>query len=47
VIDGGDADSMFQFQLERGGDMTKCYRKMKQRQRAHLNSMGRKRDTTQ
>jgi hypothetical protein len=32
--------------LERGGDGTKRYRKMKQRQQVHLGSMGKKRDTT-
>jgi hypothetical protein len=37
-------DSIFWFQLERGGNSTKCCRKMKRRQRAHLSSMGRKRD---
>jgi hypothetical protein len=40
----GDADSMLQFQLERGGDRTKHYQKMKRRQRAHLGSMGSKHD---
>jgi hypothetical protein len=38
-------NSIFQFQLERGGDGTKRYRKMKRMQRAYLDSMGRKRDT--
>jgi hypothetical protein len=46
VADGGGADLMLQFQLERGGDGTKWCRKMKRRQRAHLGSMGRKRNTT-
>jgi hypothetical protein len=46
VSDGGVANSLLQFQLERGGDEMKHYRKMKQRQRAHLGSMGRKHDTT-
>jgi hypothetical protein len=32
---------------ERGGDKMKHYRKMKRRQRVHLDSMGRKRDTVQ
>jgi hypothetical protein len=32
--------------LERGGGGTERCQKMKRRQRAHLNSMGRKRDTT-
>jgi hypothetical protein len=42
VADAGGADLMFQFQLERRGDGTKHYRKMKRRQRAHLDSMRRK-----
>jgi hypothetical protein len=46
VADGGDADTMLQFRLERGGDGTKRYRKMKRRQGTHLDSTGRKRDTT-
>jgi hypothetical protein len=46
VASGGDADSMLRFQLERGDDMMKYYRKMKRRQRARLDSMGRKRDKT-
>jgi hypothetical protein len=46
AYDGG-ADSIFQFWLKRGGDGIKYYRKMKRRQRAHLGSMGRKRDMTQ
>jgi hypothetical protein len=41
---GGGVYSMFQFQLERGADGTKRCRKMKQRQRARLGSMERKRD---
>jgi hypothetical protein len=45
VACGGGADSMFQFQLERRGNGTKCCQKMKRRQRARLNLMGRKRDT--
>jgi hypothetical protein len=40
----GGADSIFQFQLERGSDETKHCRKMQQRQRARLGSMGKKRD---
>jgi hypothetical protein len=44
---GGGEDSMLQFQLERGDDEMKCCRKMKRRQRARLDSMGRKRDTVQ
>jgi hypothetical protein len=47
VAAGGGADSMLQFQLERGCDMMKNCREMKWRQRARLDSMGRKRDTTQ
>jgi hypothetical protein len=44
---GGGADSMLQFQLEREGDgMNHCW-KMKQRQRAHVGSMGRKCDMVQ
>jgi hypothetical protein len=46
VADGGDADSMHLFRLERRGDGTKRFQKMKQRQRAQLGSMGRKCDTT-
>jgi hypothetical protein len=46
VIGGGGADSILQFRLERRGDGTKRCRKMKQRQRSHLGSMGRKRDMT-
>jgi hypothetical protein len=38
ACDGG-VDSMLKFQLEMRGDGTKCYRKMKQRQRARLGSM--------
>jgi hypothetical protein len=45
VAGGGGVDSMLQFWLERGGGEMKCYQKMKQRQRAHLGSMERKRDT--
>jgi hypothetical protein len=37
---------MLPFRFERGGDGTKRCQKMKQRQRVHLGSMGRKRDTT-
>jgi hypothetical protein len=46
VADDGGTNSMLQFRLERGGDRTKHYRKMKRRQRAHLGSIGRKRDRT-
>jgi hypothetical protein len=42
VAGGGGEDSMLQFHLERGGDGTKHYLKMKRRQRSHLGSMGRK-----
>jgi hypothetical protein len=42
---GGGADSMLQFQLERGGDGMKHCRKMKWRQQACLGSMERKHDT--
>jgi hypothetical protein len=45
VGNGGDADSMLRFRLERGGDRTKCYRKMKRRKRTRLDFMGRKSDT--
>jgi hypothetical protein len=45
VGDNSGVDSMLQFLLERGSDMTKHYRNIKQRHRAHLGSMGRKRDT--
>jgi hypothetical protein len=38
-------NSMLCFQLKSGGNGMKHYRKMKRRQRAHLGSMGRKRDT--
>jgi hypothetical protein len=44
VAYGGDANSMLQFRLERGGYGTKRYRKIKRRQRACLDTMGRKRD---
>jgi hypothetical protein len=45
VADGGGADSMLRFQIERGGDGTKRCQKIKRRQRAHLSYMERKRDT--
>jgi hypothetical protein len=41
---GGGANSMLQFRLERGGNRTKHYWKMKWWQQAHLGSMGKKRD---
>jgi hypothetical protein len=47
VAYGGGADSMLQFQLETGGDGTKRCRNINRRQRAHLDSMGRKCDTMQ
>jgi hypothetical protein len=40
VADSGGADLMLRFRLERKGNETKHYRKMKRRQRAHLESMG-------
>jgi hypothetical protein len=44
-VGGSDsADSMLRFRFERVGDGTKRYRKMKWRQWAHLDFMGRKRD---
>jgi hypothetical protein len=46
VVDGCGVDSILQFRLERGGDGMKCCRKMKRRQRARFELMGRKRDTT-
>jgi hypothetical protein len=39
VADGGGADSMPRFWLEKGGDGTKCCRKMKWRQRSHFDFM--------
>jgi hypothetical protein len=47
VAGSSGVDSMLRFQLERGGDGTKCCQKMKRMQRARLGSMGRKRDTVQ
>jgi hypothetical protein len=44
AYDGGVV-SILQFQLKRGGDGTKRCRRMKQRQRTHLDLIGRKRDT--
>jgi hypothetical protein len=46
VVDGSDADSMIRFWLKMGDDETKRCWKMKWTQRARLDSMGRKRDTT-
>jgi hypothetical protein len=40
------ANLMLYFQLERGGDGMKCYRKLKRRQRARLGLMGKKHYTT-
>jgi hypothetical protein len=45
VVGGGGADSMLWFRLKSGGDRMNHYWKMKQRQRARVGSMGRKRDT--
>jgi hypothetical protein len=44
VVGGGGADLMLWFQLNRGGNETKRCQKMKQRQRARLGSMEKKRD---
>jgi hypothetical protein len=46
VASGDGADLMLQFQIDRGGDGTKRYRKMKRRQRARLDCIRRKCDTT-
>jgi hypothetical protein len=46
VARGDSADSMFQFRLERQGDRMKHCGKMRRRQWARLDSMGRKCDTT-
>jgi hypothetical protein len=43
----GNVDLMLQFQLEKEDNGTKHYRKMKWRYRTRLDSIGRKRDTTQ
>jgi hypothetical protein len=45
VAGGGGANSILHFQLEMRGDGTKRSQKMKQSQRAHVGSMGSKRDT--
>jgi hypothetical protein len=45
VVDDGGADSILHFWLEREDDGMKYYRKMKRRQRAHLDSMRMKYDT--
>jgi hypothetical protein len=42
VAYSGGADSMLLFRFERGCDRTKHYPKIKRRQRARLDSMGRK-----
>jgi hypothetical protein len=47
VVCAGDANSMLQFQLERGGNGTKHCQKMNRRQQTRLGSMGRKHDTVQ
>jgi hypothetical protein len=47
VAGGGGANSLLWFRLEMGDDGRKHYRKKKQTQRARLDSMGRKHDTTQ
>jgi hypothetical protein len=45
VAGDSGADSIFQFWLEMGGDDAKYCRKMKQSQRAHFDSIGKKCDT--
>jgi hypothetical protein len=40
VVGSGGTNSILQFQLKREGDETKRCQKMKQRQQAHLSSMG-------
>jgi hypothetical protein len=45
VAGGSGADSMLRFHLKREGDGLKHCQKMKQSQRARLDSMGRKHDT--
>jgi hypothetical protein len=47
VADGGDAGSMLQFWLERGGDKTKYCQKMKQIQQTHFGYMRKKCDMAQ
>jgi hypothetical protein len=47
VADDSGVDSMLRFSLERGVDVMKCCQKIKQMQRIHLGSMGRKHDMTQ
>jgi hypothetical protein len=46
VVGGGSADSILWFRLESGGGGMERCQKMKQRQRARIDSMGRKHDTT-
>jgi hypothetical protein len=46
VTCGGGVNLIIQFWLERRDDVPKHFRKMKRRQRTHLDSLGRKRDTT-
>jgi hypothetical protein len=45
MVDGGGADSIHRFRLERGCDRMKRYRKMECRLRVRLGSMKWKRDT--
>jgi hypothetical protein len=42
---GGGVNSILQFRLEKGDDATKHCQKMKRRQRTHLDSMRKNRDT--
>jgi hypothetical protein len=46
VANGGDEDSMLQFQLKRGVDGMKYFQKIKWRQQTHLGSIERKCNTT-
>jgi hypothetical protein len=46
VADSSGVNSMLQFYLERGDGRTNHFYKMKQRQRARLDSMGKKRGTS-
>jgi hypothetical protein len=45
VASSSGANSMLQFRFKKEGGGTKHCRKMKQKQRAHLGLIGRKRDT--
>jgi hypothetical protein len=47
VASGGGVNSILRFRFEKRDDGTKRCRKIKRRQRGHLNSMRRKYDTTQ